>query len=163
MVKYKVEKTTEAFPRIQQKMEEARKKIDLPGREIYILQKIMLNAKNSWDVCHAIWGEALRWEDVKEYSELEYLYDKLYAYRDNNDAYFAQTVETVEDAEIDGWHEERMFYILEKNEIPEWEEYEILKISPFYRDRYSYLVTDKQEYKKIIDMFPEFSFDEISK
>lgn len=162
-MKCKIEKITEAFLRIQGKMEEARKKIDLPEREADILLKIMLNAKNAWDVCRAIWGEALNWEDTKKYAELWYLWNEIYVYRNNNDAYFAQTVETIEDAEIDGFHEERIFYIIEKEEIPEWGEYEILKISPFYRDRYSCLVTDKQEYIKIIDMFPEFSFDEISK
>ena len=53
---YKIEKVSESFDRIQGKMEDARKKINLPEREIYILQKIMLNAKNACDVCRAIWG-----------------------------------------------------------------------------------------------------------
>lgn len=154
-MKYKIEKVAEAFPRIQREMEEARKKIDLPEREADILLKILFNAKNAWDVCRAIWGEALDWENVKEYTELWYLYDELYAYRSNNDVYFAQIVETVEDAEIDGWHEERIFYIIEKEEIPEWGEYKIVKISATYGNMYSYLVIDQAENERILSMFPE--------
>ena len=71
------------------------------------------------------------------------------------DVYFAQTVETVEDAEIDGWHEERIFYIFEKNEVLEWGKYEIVKISNTYGNMYSCLVSDKVECEKILSMFPE--------
>lgn len=157
MVKYKIEKMTEVFPRVQGKMEEARKKIDLPDREADILLKIVYTAKNAWDVCRVIWGEALSWEDVKEYAKLWYLWNETYAYRDS-EAYFVQTVEPVEDEEIDGWHEEQIFYIIERYDDPEWwgQEYSVIKISPLFPNLYSYSVRDEKEYKKIIDMFPEF-------
>lgn len=158
MVKYKIEKMTEAFPRIQAKMEKARKKIDLPEREADILLKIMFNAKNAWDVCRAIWGEALNWEAAKEYTELWYLYDELYAYRNNNDTYFAQIVETMENVDIDSWHEERIFYIIEKEEILEWGEYKIIKISATYGNMYSYLVINEAECEKILSIFA-FNFN----
>lgn len=156
-MRYKIEKVSEAFPRIQARMEKAWKKIDLPDREIYILRQIVYNTKNAQDVCRAIWGISLDWEEVKEYISLYYLWDELYAYRNNDEVYFVQAVETIEDTEIDGWHEERLFYIFEKSEVPEWGEYKIVKISATYGNIYSRLVSDEEECKKILSVFPEFS------
>ena len=129
---YKIEKASEAYDRIHQKMQDARGKISLPDREIYILRKIMLNSKNALSVCRSIWGDDLDLEDVVNYINLYYLHEELGYYRKEDSALFAQTYEIVDEELTEAVYEERVFYIFEK--LPDYwgGSYIIQKLSATY-------------------------------